>query len=130
MNSLTVAPLASGTKYGVDVSTLASGLKISGNNVISGTLNYCNGTLWTEGTWSEDQKTGNFLPMSFEGEGTITAELVGGDLGIPVDCTNDKFCIFRIKNNQQTIKVVSSGGSGRDNTKVYTLTGLTLSQPS
>ena len=124
MTSLTVAPLTSGTKYGVDLSTLVSGLTITGTD-IKGTLNYYDGSNWELGTWSEEQKAGNFLPLSLSSDGTITVQVIGGDNG-PTQVT-DGFCIFRIKSNTtQTIQVKASGGGGAENTKTYSLTGLTL----
>ena len=128
MTSLTVAPLTSGTKYGVDLSTLVSGLTITGTD-IKGTLNYYDGSNWELGTWSEEQKAGNFLPLSLSSDGTITVQVIGGDNG-PTQVT-DGFCIFRIKDkNTQSIQVKASGGGGKENTKTYSLTGLTLGQAS
>ena len=116
--------------YGKTVSELQSNIVV-GENAITGTLNYVTGYTGFNGSEVGEQE-GNYLALQFASDPwptTLTVELVGGTKG-PVSLSeDDDFCIFRIANTTQSIKVSASGG---DNSyeKTYSLTGLTLSPKS
>lgn len=107
----------------MEASALASGLTVPADGGdITGTLLWYDGSGWQEGTWDEDEKEGNFLPLKLTSGSPVQVEISEGKHPGKVT-SNDGFCIFRVQNTSQTITITAG-----DNTKTYTLTKLTLKQ--
>ena len=73
------------------------------------------------------EQKGHYLALKFDvapADATTTVELVGGTKGA-VALDEDKNIVLPIKNNSQSVKVISTKDSSSV-TKIYTLTGLTL----
>ena len=65
------------------------------------------------------------LDMEVPDEATVTTKIEGGDNSNYVDVTEDKFCVYRVKNNEQKI-VVRTQVEDRETEIAYDLTDLTL----
>lgn len=74
----------------------------------------------------DSAQPGHYLALSFESDNSdkITTRVVGGSRKV-TDCTADKFCVYRIKNNTQKIEVKATKGD-ETITKTYALTDLQL----
>ena len=115
------------TRYGKEVDDLQSNIEINeGSQQIVGTLRYVTG--YTGFSGDVEKQSGNYLALDFSAtpaEAKIYLEVIGGDSeGNPVEC-DDGYCVFRIANRNQKIKVKVVNG---DNIieKVYGLGSLKL----
>ena len=126
--TLTVSPTdPTTTRYGKEVDDLQSNIEINeGSRQIVGTLRYVTGyTGWSE---NPDLQSGNYLALDFSAtpaEAEIYLEVIGGaSEGNPILC-NDGYCVFRITDRKQKIKVRTVSG---DNVieRVYGLGSLKL----
>lgn len=109
---------------GKKAADLQSDIVVS-DGAISGTLKHVTG--YTGFSSKGNEQTGNYLALKFAAEPSdaeITVELVGDTKG-PVKPNEDRIIILRVTSKSQTVKVIATKGSKSD-TKVYTLTGLTL----
>lgn len=100
-----------------------------GASSIGGTLNYVTGYT---GAFSGDEANGNFLALHFESgeeDTTIKVKVIGGDHGERT-LDPDGLCIFRIKNTKQKIQVMVSKDGYDSFSKIYSLSGLTLTPAS
>ena len=114
--------------YGKTVSDLQTGVSVSDSD-ITGTLHYVTGYTGFNGTEPSEQE-GNYLALKFTPktwDGILTVELVGGTKGPVTLSEGDAFCVFRIANNTQSIKVEFTDGDN-DYSKTYALTDLTLEE--
>ena len=126
--TLTVSPTdPSTTRYGKEVDDLQSNIEINeGSLQIVGTSRYVTG--YTGFSGDVEKQSGNYLALDFTAtpaEAKIYLEVIGGDSeGNPVEC-DDGYCVFRIANRNQKIKVKTVNG---DNVieKVYGLGSLKL----
>ena len=112
------------TYYGKLVSELQTHVTVF-QNEISGILNYVTG--YTGFSGDTDEQSGNYLALKFaipEGA-SATVQLIGGVNG-PASLGTDDYCVFRIANTSQVIRVVVTGVNGDTLTKDFTLTGLKL----
>lgn len=117
---------ASTDLFGKSVSDLQSDMVVS-NTGISGTLNYVTGYTGFSGDVSE--QSGNYLVLHIDTKepvDSITVELLNGSLGHAVTLDSDRLIVIRITNKStQKVKVVVNK-DGMQQTKEYSLTGLTL----
>lgn len=100
-------------------------IEIDGTS-ITGTLKYIADY---SSAFSGDEASGNYIALHFgvDVEGaTLKAQVIGGDHGA-VTLDEDGICIFRIKNNAQSIKITASK-DGEEYSKIYDLTGITLEE--
>ena len=111
--------------YGKNANDLQENILIE-NNKISGTLKYV--TDFTK-AFGESEKDGNFLALLFDevSDGvSVKTKVINGVHDTYIDCTADKFCIYRITDEQtQSIEIVAEKG-GKIDTRLYNLSGLTL----
>ena len=123
--AVAVAPESpSATLLGKKVSELQSNVVV-GESAITGSLK--NVTGYTGFRSEPSEQKGHYLALKFDvtpADATTTVELVGGTKG-PVALDEDKNIVLLIKNNSQSVKVISTKDSSSV-TKIYTLTGLTL----
>lgn len=114
--------------YGVSAKDLQSDIVIE-ESAISGSLK--NKESYTEfNPGDPSEQSGHYLALSFESEEAekITTVIVNGKNKEPVDCTQDKYCVYRITNKDtQSIRVTVQKGD-QSTTKEYSLTGLTLEE--
>lgn len=111
------------------VTDLQDEVTVSGDT-ISGTLLYVDDYTGFSGNPAE--QAGNYLVVKCEAsEGdTIVLELIGGVHG-PVTLDSDGICIIRITNPAtQQLKYTATGADGSTETKIWKLTGLTLTPES
>lgn len=117
---------ASTDLFGKSVSDLQSDMVVS-NTGISGTLNYVTGYTGFSGDVSE--QSGNYLVLHIDTKepvDSITVELLNGSLGHAVTLDSDRLIVIRITDKStQKVKVVVNK-DGMQQTKEYSLTGLTL----
>lgn len=76
------------------------------------------------------EQSGNYLALKFtptDWDGLLTVELVGGSKGPVTLASNDDFCVFKIANKSQSIKVEYTDGDD-EYTKTYSLTNLILEE--
>lgn len=126
--TLSVTPTdPSTTRYGKEVDDLQSNIEINeGSRQIVGTLRYVTGYTGYSGDPAE--QSGNYLALDFAAtpaESVIQVEVIGGNSeGNPVT-VDDGYCVFRIRDRKQKIKVTSTNG---DNviTREYGLGSLKL----
>ena len=126
--TLTVSPTdPTTTRYGKEVDDLQSNIEINeGSRQIVGTLRYVTG--YTGWSGDPDLQSGNYLALDFTAtpaEAEIYLEVIGGaSEGNPILC-NDGYCVFRITDRKQKIKVRTVSG---DNVieRVYGLGSLKL----
>ena len=121
---VTSAESADATLLGKKVSDLQSNVVV-GEDGISGSLKHVTGYTGFSSKTSEQE--GHYLALKFDvtpADAVTTVELVGGTKG-PVALDEDKNIVLLIKNNSQSVKVISTKDSSSV-TKIYTLTGLTL----
>lgn len=109
--------------YGKTMDQLQESIRISGNR-ISGTLKYVSD--FSEFSGDPGEQSGNFLALSFESDDaeTIETKVINGDHPNYVDCTDDMFCIYRIKDpatQKIEVKVTKEGSS---ESRTYDLSGL------
>lgn len=100
-----------------------------GASSIGGTLKYVTGYT---GAFSGDEANGNFLALHFatsEEDTTIKVKVIGGDHG-ETTLDPDGINIFRIKNTKQKIQVMVSKDGYDSFSKIYSLSGLTLTPAS
>ena len=117
---------SSETAYGKTVSELQSNVVVEGD-AISGTLHYVTGYTGFDGSDPLEQE-GNYLALTFtptSWDGVMTVELVGGTKGAVTLSEGDDFCVFKVDNTAQTIKVEYTDGDS-DYEKSYSLTSLDL----
>ena len=109
------------------VGDLQSGVTVS-KSAVRGELKYVTGYTGFDGSHPELQK-GNFLALKAEcaDADSIVVELVGGDFG-PQTLDADGICIFRVKNNRQSVKVTAKKTGYADVVKTFSLTGLKLDE--
>lgn len=114
---------------GKSVTELQSSVTVSGDT-ISGTLAYIDD--YTGFSGDPTEQAGHYLAVKCtadEGD-TIVLELIGGLHG-PVTLDEDGICIIRITNKDtQMLKYTATGADGSTETKVWKLTGLTLTPES
>ena len=126
--TLTVSPTdPTTTRYGKEVDDLQSNIEINeGSRQIVGTLRYVTG--YTGWSGDPEKQSGNYLALDFSAtpaEAEIYLEVIGGESeGNPVLC-DDGYCVFRITDRKQKIKVRTVSG---DNVieRVYGLGSLKL----
>lgn len=117
---------SSETAYGKTVSELQSNVVVEGD-AISGTLHYVTGYTGFDGSDPLEQE-GNYLALTFtptSWDGVMTVELVGGTKGAVTLSEGDDFCVFKVDNIAQTIKVEYTDGDS-EYEKSYSLTSLVL----
>ena len=53
------------------------------------------------------QQQGNYLALSFDSEDAdkIETKIISGDVQDYIDLTNDKYCVYRIKDTNQKIEI-------------------------
>ena len=111
--TLTVNPTdPSTTRYGKEVDDLQSNIEINeGSRQIVGTLRYVTG--YTGYSGDPDLQSGNYLALDFAAtpaDSVITVEVIGGaSEGNPIT-VDEGYCVFRIADRKQKIKVVSTNG--------------------
>ena len=111
--TLNVTPTdPSTTRYGKEVDDLQSNIEINeGSHQIVGTLRYVTG--YTEYSGDPAEQSGNYLALDFTAtpaDSVITVEVIGGNSeGNPVT-VDDGYCVFRIRDRKQKIKVTSTNG--------------------
>lgn len=118
------AESADAVLFGKAVSDLQSNIVVSEDS-ITGSLKHVTG--YTEFSNKTSEQEGHYLALKFTvtpSDAVTTVELVGGTKG-PVTLDADQNIVLLIKNNTQSIKVVSTK-DGESVTKTYSLTGLTL----
>lgn len=117
---------ASTDLFGKSVSDLQSDVVVS-NTGISGTLNYV--TDYTGFSGDVSEQSGNYLVLHIDTKepvDSITVELLNGSVGHPITLDSDRLIVIRITNKStQKVKVVVNK-DGMQQTKEYSLTGLTL----
>lgn len=121
---VTSAESADATLLGKKVSDLQSNIVI-GEDAITGSLKHVTG--YTGFSSKSSEQEGHYLALKFDvtpADAVTTVELVGGTKG-PVTLDSDMNIVLLIKNNTQSIKVVSTK-NGASTTKTYALTNLTL----
>lgn len=114
------------TKYGLEVSNLQENIQIT-EDAITGKLKKLES--YPQFGDEEASSPGHYLALDVEvPEGaTVTTKIEGGTNPGYVDLTTDKFCVYRIKNTSQKIKIKTQKG-GEEVEKTYDLTGLELDQ--
>lgn len=111
--TLSVAPTdPETTRYGKEVDDLQSNIQINeGSQQILGTLRYVTG--YTGFSGDEELQSGNYLALDFTAtpaEAKVYLEVIGGaSEGNPIEC-DDGYCVFRIANKNQKIKVKTVNG--------------------
>lgn len=98
------------------------------DNAITGKLLNVSGYTAFDTGHAENQ-SGHFLALDFTANmgATIKTKVIGGS-GNTTDLTSDKYCVYRITDNQgQQIEVVAEK-DGKKTTKTYSLKGLTLAE--
>lgn len=126
--TLTVSPTdPTTTRYGKEVDDLQSNIEINeGSRQIVGTLRYVTG--YTGWSGDPDLQSGNYLALDFAAtpvDSVTTVEVIGGaSEGNPITI-DDGYCVFRITDRKQRIKVRTVSG---DNVieRVYGLGSLKL----
>ncbi len=111
------------------VTDLQDDVSVSGDT-ISGTLAYIDD--YTGFSGDPTEQAGNYLAIKCTADDgdTITLELIGGIHG-PVTLDDDGICIIRITNKDtQMLKYTATGTDGSTETKIWKLTGLTLTPES
>ena len=115
--------------FGKIVTDLQDEVTVSGDT-ISGTLLYVDDYTGFSGDPAE--QAGNYLVVKCtanEGD-TIVLDLIGGTHG-PVTLDDDGICVIRIVDKDaQQLKYTATGADGSTETKIYKLTGLTLTPES
>ena len=119
-------PVTEGSKDGVEVSKLQTGISIQSTK-ITGTSNYYKEREWSEGTWPENEQDGNYLvlELSSPNGGTVQTRVESGTHEEFIT-VSDGYCIYRLTNSATqkiTVKNVTEKG---ENVVTYDLTGLTL----
>ena len=105
---------------------LQSGIEISEDNKISGTLKFV--ADYTGFSGDPAEQSGNYIAVkatAVEGA-VITAQVIGGDHG-PVTLDEDGILIARIKNTSQKLQFKAITADGVQ-TITYDLSGLTLQE--
>ena len=100
-----------------------------GDSEITGTLHYVTGYTGFNSSQVTEQ-SGNYLALKFtptNWDGILTVELVGGSKGPVTLASNDDFCVFKVANTTQSIKVEYTDGDS-DYTKTYSLAKLILEE--
>ncbi len=112
--TLTVGPTSPDTtRYGKEVDDLQSNIQINeGSQQILGTLRYVTG--YTGYSGNPDLQSGNYLALDFSATpadtAVISVEVIGGESeGNPI-IVDDGYCVFRIQNKNQKIKVKAVNG--------------------
>lgn len=127
--TLTTTPTdPSTTRYGKEVDDLQSNIEINeGSQQILGTLRYVTG--YTGWSGDPEKQSGNYLALDFAAtpaeSAVIKVEVIGGNSeGNPIT-VDDGYCVFRITDKKQKIKVTATNG---DNviTREYGLGSLKL----
>lgn len=129
LTGLTVeAETASKKVFNVLTSAMQTGVSISADNKITGTIKYLSGSNAITDVWGE----GNFLVLKFsDPDERATSVKVGLDPSMGTGLVEllgdpDMNGIFKIENkNLQKFKVVSTNGAG-STVQVFDLSGLTI----
>jgi HK97 family phage major capsid protein len=129
LEALTVAPETGSTKvFNVLTSSMQTGVSVSADNKITGTLKYLSGSNAITNVWGE----GNFLVLKFSDvDENATSVKVGLDPSMGTGLVEllgdpDMNGIFKIENkNLQKLKVISSNGA-TSTTQTFDLSGLTI----
>lgn len=101
-----------------------------GASSIGGTLKWVED--YSSAGYTGEEASGNFLALHFatsEEDTTIKVKVIGGDHGERT-LDPDGLCIFRIKNTKQKIQVMVSKDGYDSFSKIYSLSGLTLTPAS
>ena len=124
--SLTLtADIAAGVDLlGKSVTDLQTGIEISDDHKITGTLKKVTG--WTAFSGDPAEQSGNYIAVKATAEegATITAQVIGGDHGA-VTLDEDGILVARIKNVQQMLEFKATTDAGTQTIR-YDLSGLTL----
>lgn len=115
--------------YGLTAEDLQDGIEVSGN-AISGTLKYIEGFTGFSGDPAE--QSGNFLALSLTSDDAekIETKIINGDHDIYADCTDDRFCVYRIKDPSNQKIEVKLTKSEHTESRIYNLNGLILKKPT
>ena len=110
---------------GKDITDLQSNVSVGANGIISGTLLYLDDYTGFSGDPAE--QVGNYLAVKATAAdgATIEAELIGGVHG-PVTLDSDGILIARITNPKKQKLRFTATVSGKSDTIIYSLKGLTL----
>ena len=113
------------TLWGHTVSDLQSGITVSDDNKITGTLKYCD-----SGTLARDWGAGYFMVLKFtKNDNTVTDIKVGLDPSVSsglVSLDSDMNGVFKVTDKStQDFLVVQTDGTSRG-VQAYDLSGLTL----
>lgn len=97
-----------------------------GADIISGVLHHVTGYTGFSGDPAE--QTGNYIALKVDSDedATITVELVGGNLGHPVELDSDRNIVIRISDIHTQSLIVTSTVDGETVEKRYSLAGLVL----
>lgn len=121
-----VVPVTDDTDLlGKTADELQSNIKI-GKSAITGNLAYVSD--YTGFSSKTEEQSGNYLAIKAEAnaEAVITGELVGGTKG-PVTLDDDGIIIFRVANNEQSVRFTATAGD-KTATVEYALTDLVLEE--
>ncbi len=112
------------TKYGLSVDNLQENIQIT-ENAITGKLKKI--TSYPQFSSIEEEQSGHYLALDVEvPEGAkVSTKVEGGTNSDYVDLTSDKFCVYRIKDTSQKIKIKTQK-DGKEVEKTYDLTELNL----
>lgn len=113
--------------YGLNVKDLQENVKISGRS-ISGILRHV--TNYSQFSSDPEEQNGNFLALSFDCDGAekIETKVINGDNDSYVDLTDDKYCVYRIQDNENQRIAVRVTKDGESEVIDYELSGLVLQQ--
>ena len=128
---IALIPETATSVYGVNVTNIQTNLDV-GSGGITGTSKFiADGSVWDEGTWGEDESTGNFLALKGVGipEGaTAYVEVVGGHSGpIALSSSDGYNATVRVENTAQKIKLTVVKDNMADQ-KLYGLSRLNLAR--
>lgn len=113
---------------GKSITDLQTGISVDNSTgKITGTLKYISD--YTGFSGDPELQSGNFLCMHFTTteDATTTIQVLGGDFPPAVLDPSDNIAIFRVKNRDQSIQVVSTK-DGATTSKVYTLRSLNFNR--
>ena len=105
--------------YTYQAQELQDNIVIDGTN-ISGTLKYIKGFK----EFPDNERDGNFLVLNIESDGNVKTQVIGGNHG-EISLGEDTYCVYRIKDTTQTIKITSEK-QGQITEVIYNLEGLKL----
>lgn len=111
-------------RYGLQVDALQENIQIT-EDAITGKLKKVES--YPQFGDEEASSPGHYLALDVEvpDGAKVTTKIEGGTNPDYVDLTSDKFCVYRIKNTSQKIKIKTQKGD-EEVEKTYGLTGLEL----